>query len=76
MASPARNVDRLLERYGEFHRNRTNKAIHWVCVPLIVWSVLGALWSASPVAAYVAKEISAGTAARIHAGSGGRTEPN
>jgi uncharacterized membrane protein YGL010W len=54
MASPARNVDRLLERYGEFHRNRTNKAIHWVCVPLIVWSVLGALSSASPVAAYVA----------------------
>src|ERR1700704_4878169 len=52
--SRARNVDRLLERYGEFHRNRANKAIHWVCVPLIVWSVLGALWSASPVAAYVA----------------------
>ncbi len=52
--SGARNVDRLLERYGEFHRNAANKAIHWVCVPLIVWSVLGALWSASPVAAYVA----------------------
>jgi uncharacterized membrane protein YGL010W len=54
MASRARNVDRLLERYGEFHRKPANKAIHWVCVPLIVWSVLGALWSASPVAAYVA----------------------
>ncbi len=54
MASRARKVDRLLERYGEFHRNRANKAIHWVCVPLIFWSVLGALWSASPVAAYVA----------------------
>ena len=54
MASRARNVDRLLERYGEFHRNPMNKAIHWVCVPLIVWSVLGALWSVSPVAAYVA----------------------
>jgi uncharacterized membrane protein YGL010W len=53
MASQARNVDRLLERYGEFHRNRANKAIHWVCVPLIVWSVLGALWSVSPVAVYV-----------------------
>jgi uncharacterized membrane protein YGL010W len=49
-----RNIDRLLERYGEFHRNPANKAIHWVCVPLIVWSVLGGLWSASPVAAYVA----------------------
>jgi uncharacterized membrane protein YGL010W len=49
-----RNVDRLLDRYGEFHRNPANKAIHWVCVPLIVWSVLGVLWAASPLAAYVA----------------------
>jgi len=45
-------VDRLLDRYGEFHRNPTNKAIHWVCVPLIVWSALGMVWAASPVAAY------------------------
>lgn len=54
MESPTRNIDRLLDRYGEFHRKPANKAIHWVCVPLIVWSVLGALWSAAPVAAYVA----------------------
>ena len=52
--SPTRNIDRLLARYGEFHRNAANKAIHWVCVPLIVWSVLGALWTVSPVVAYVA----------------------
>jgi uncharacterized membrane protein YGL010W len=51
---PMRPVDQMFLRYGEFHRNPANKAIHWVCVPLIVWSVLGALWSASPVAAYVA----------------------
>jgi uncharacterized membrane protein YGL010W len=31
-----------------------NKAIHWVCVPLIVWSVLGLLWALSPVAAWLA----------------------
>ncbi len=43
----------LFERYGESHRNPRNKAIHWVCVPLIVWSGLAALWSWSPVAAYV-----------------------
>ena len=49
-----RNIDRLLDRYSEFHRNPANKAIHWVCVPLIVWSVLGALWTASPVAAFIA----------------------
>ena len=54
MQSGTRNVDRLLERYGEFHRNPANKAIHWVCVPLIVWSVLGALWTVSPLAVYAA----------------------
>jgi uncharacterized membrane protein YGL010W len=43
----------LFDRYGESHRNPTNKAIHWVCVPLITWSVLAALWAWSPVAAYV-----------------------
>src|SRR6266446_4914331 len=50
----ARAIDQLFERYGSYHRHPANKAIHWVCVPLIVWSVLGLLWSASPVAAYLA----------------------
>jgi len=30
-----------------------NKAIHWICVPLILWSILGLLWSVAPVAAYI-----------------------
>ena len=47
-----RKVDELFERYGESHRNPVNEAIHWVCVPLITWSVLAALWAASPMAAY------------------------
>jgi uncharacterized membrane protein YGL010W len=46
-----RRVDRLFENYGRYHQDPLNKAIHWVCVPLIVWSVLGMLWAASPVAA-------------------------
>ena len=49
-----RKVDELFGRYDEFHRNPANKAIHWACVPLIVWSVLGMLWSASPTAAFAA----------------------
>jgi len=49
-----RTVDILFERYGEFHRNAANKAIHWICVPLIVWSLLGMLWSASPIVACTA----------------------
>jgi uncharacterized membrane protein YGL010W len=47
-----RKIDELFERYGESHRNPANKAIHWICVPLITWSVLAALWAWSPVAAY------------------------
>ncbi len=47
-----RKVDELFLRYGESHRHPTNKAIHWVCVPLISWSLLAMLWVASPVFAY------------------------
>ena len=47
-----RKIDELFERYGESHRNPANKAIHWICVPLITWSVLAALWAWYPVAAY------------------------
>jgi len=47
-----RKLDLLLEQYGETHQNPVNKAIHWVCVPLIMWSALAALWVASPIAVY------------------------
>jgi len=47
-----RKLDLLLEQYGETHQNPVNKAIHWVCVPLIMWSALAVLWVASPIAAY------------------------
>src|SRR5438045_6749508 len=46
-----RRIDELFSRYGESHRNRTNKAIHWICVPLITWSLLAALWAWTPLAA-------------------------
>ena len=49
-----RKVDELFARYGESHRHPANEAIHWICVPLITWSVLASLWAASPVAAYIA----------------------
>jgi uncharacterized membrane protein YGL010W len=46
-----RKLDVLLDRYGETHQNPVNKAIHWVCVPLIMWSALAAMWVASPLVA-------------------------
>ncbi|MCW3162597.1 Mpo1 family 2-hydroxy fatty acid dioxygenase [Chryseobacterium oryctis] len=36
-----RKIDLLLAEYGESHRNSTNKFIHWICVPLIFWTILG-----------------------------------
>jgi len=36
-----RRIDELLTEYGESHQNSTNKAIHWVCVPLIFFSIVG-----------------------------------
>ena len=52
MSGPTRRVDALFDRYARSHGHPTNKAIHWVCVPLITWSLLALLWVASPAAAY------------------------
>jgi uncharacterized membrane protein YGL010W len=40
-----RPVAYYLDEYASDHRNATNKALHRVCVPLIVVSLLGLLWS-------------------------------
>jgi len=29
--------------YGESHQNKTNKLIHWICIPLIFWSIIALL---------------------------------
>lgn len=39
-----RTADEWFDAYGESHQNPTNKLIHWVCVPTIVFSLLGMLW--------------------------------
>ena len=38
-----KNISQWLSEYGESHQNKTNKAIHWICVPLILWSILMAI---------------------------------
>jgi uncharacterized membrane protein YGL010W len=52
-----RAIDVLLDQYSDSHRNPTNELIHFVCVPVIVFTLLGILWSihaALAVAAVVA----------------------
>jgi uncharacterized membrane protein YGL010W len=36
-----KKIDFLFAEYSESHCNKTNKLIHWICVPLIFWSILG-----------------------------------
>lgn len=36
-----RKIDALFAEYAESHQNSTNKFIHWICVPLIFWCIMG-----------------------------------
>jgi uncharacterized membrane protein YGL010W len=38
-----RKIEEWLSEYGESHQNPTNKIIHFICVPLIFFSIVGLL---------------------------------
>ncbi len=40
-----RSIQDWLDMYGESHQNPINKKIHWVCVPAIMFSIVGLWWS-------------------------------
>jgi len=44
-AEPKKQIDLLFDQYSDNHQNHTNELIHWICVPLIVFSILGLVWS-------------------------------
>lgn len=43
MEPTATTLHRLLAKYKESHQNTLNQKIHWVCVPLIFYSIVGLL---------------------------------
>ncbi len=49
--NPQRPVIQLLNTYAESHLNPTNEVIYFVCLPAIVFSLLGVIWAAHPLAA-------------------------
>ena len=55
-----RPVDRLISIYAESHRNPTNEVIHFICVPVIVFSFLGLIWALHPLAAVAVTLLSLG----------------
>jgi uncharacterized membrane protein YGL010W len=39
-----KSIDQWLSEYGESHQNPTNKMVHFVCVPVIFFTVVGLLY--------------------------------
>ncbi len=39
------DIGQLFREYHASHVNRTNQIIHYICVPLIYWSITAMLWS-------------------------------
>ncbi len=40
-----RTADDWFDAYGESHQNPVNKTIHWICVPVILFTTVGLWWS-------------------------------
>lgn len=40
-----KTINQWLAEYGESHQNPINKTVHWICVPLIFFSIVGLLFS-------------------------------
>jgi uncharacterized membrane protein YGL010W len=52
-APAVRRVDQLLAHYSESHRHPTNELIHYTAIPLIMLSLIGLIYAAHPLAAYL-----------------------
>ncbi|MET1054782.1 MAG: Mpo1-like protein [Pedobacter sp.] len=42
---PQREIDVLFAEYAATRQHPLNRLIHWVCIPLILFSILGLAWS-------------------------------
>lgn len=38
-----KTIGEWFDEYGESHQNKTNKIVHWICVPTIYFSIIGIL---------------------------------
>jgi len=45
-----RRIDALIAHYAQSHQNTTNEALHCVCVPLIMFSLVGLIHTLHPLA--------------------------
>lgn len=65
---PMESLQDWFNAYGESHKHPVNKAVHWVCVPLIFYSILGLL-AAIPVPAFLTGLFPTAAIPYVHFGS-------
>lgn len=53
LATPIRRIDQLLAHYGESHTKPANELIHYIAIPLIVFSLIGVLHWIHPTVALI-----------------------
>jgi len=44
-----KSIDQWLSEYGESHQNPTNKMVHFVCVPVIFFTIIGLFYCIPPL---------------------------
>ena len=45
MSPRRKSADQWFAEYSESHQDDANETIHWICVPVIFFTVMGFLWS-------------------------------
>ncbi len=45
MTAQRKSADQWFAEYGESHQDHANEIIHWICVPVIFYSVMAFVWS-------------------------------
>ncbi|MEO2047843.1 MAG: Mpo1-like protein [Pirellulales bacterium] len=57
MLKSQKTADQWFDEYAVCHQNHTNKILHWICIPLIMLSLIGLIW-AIPVPALISRQFS------------------
>ena len=51
-----KNIYEWNNEYALYHKNKTNKLIHWICIPLIMFSLFGLLSLIKPLYTFIINE--------------------
>jgi len=56
MSKSLKTADQWFDEYSVCHQNHVNKIFHWICIPLIMLSLLGLIW-VIPVPTVIARHV-------------------